>query len=289
MQTMHAAEVEWGKVSGHRSGGIDFKRLLQGTPGTPDNFELSIVRTTGDYYTPRHRHNFDQVRLCLEGAMNYAPGKDLKAGTVGYFPEGTFYGPQSDSSVSIILLLQMGGSAGYGFMGYQQLTDGYKKLSGLGRFDGGIFCRHTADGRVVRQDGYEAIWEDVNGRAVQYPPPRYQEPVIIYPDSFGWLATRDPGFELKHMATFGERALNIGEIRATRGSRHKVDRHRAPELLFVESGSIRDVTSGEVLDTHSAFRVDPADTGRELEVVEDCVLFFVQLPKFDTRPAAAAA
>jgi hypothetical protein len=289
MQTMHAAEVEWGKVSGHRSGGIDFKRLLQGTPGTPDNFELSIVRTTGDYYTPRHRHNFDQVRLCLEGAMNYAPGKDLKAGTVGYFPEGTFYGPQSDSSVSVILLLQMGGSAGYGFMGYQQLTDGYKKLSGLGRFDGGIFCRHTADGRVVRQDGYEAIWEDVNGRAVQYPPPRYQEPVIIYPDSFGWLATRDPGFELKHMATFGERALNIGEIRATRGSRHKVDRHRASELLFVESGAIRDVTSGEVLDTHSAFRVDPADAGRELEVVEDCVLFFVQLPKFDTKSAVAAA
>ena len=289
MQTIHAAEVEWGKVSGHRSGGIDFKRLLQGTPGTPDNFELSIVRTTGDYYTPRHRHNFDQVRLCLEGAMNYAPGKDLKAGTVGYFPEGTFYGPQSDTGVSIILLLQMGGSAGYGFMGYRQLTDGYKKLSGLGSFDGGIFCRHTADGRVVRQDGYEAIWEDVNGRAVQYPPPRYQEPVIIYPDSFGWLATRDPGFELKHMATFGERALNIGEIRATRGSRHKVDRHRAPELLFVESGSIRDVTSGEVLDTHSAFRVDPADTGRELEVVDDCVLFFVQLPKFDTKSAAAAA
>src|ERR1700723_653260 len=138
MQTIHAADVEWGEVSGHRSGGIDFKRLLQGTPGAPDNFELSIVRTTGDYYTPRHRHNFDQVRLCLEGAMNYAPGKDLKAGTVGYFPEGTFYGPQSDTSKSVVLLLQMGGSAGYGFMSYQQLTAGYEKLSGRGRFDGGV-------------------------------------------------------------------------------------------------------------------------------------------------------
>ena len=71
MQTIHAADVEWGEVSGHRSGGIDFKRLLQGTPGTPDNFELSIVRTAGDYFTPRHRHNFDQVRFCLEGAMNH--------------------------------------------------------------------------------------------------------------------------------------------------------------------------------------------------------------------------
>ena len=289
MQTTHAADVEWGEVSGHRSGGIRFKRLLQGTPGTPDNFELSIVRTAGDYFTPRHRHNFDQVRFCLEGAMNFAPGRDLKAGTVGYFPEGTFYGPQSDTSVSVVLLLQMGGSAGYGFMSYQQLADGYKKLSDLGRFDGGVFTRHTPDARLIRKDGYEAIWEDVNGHAVQYPPPRYEDPIILYPDSFGWLPTRDPGFELKHMATFGERALNIGEIRATRGSRHKVDRHRAPELLFVESGAIRDVSSTEVLDTHSAFRVDPADTGRELEVVDDCVLFFVQLPKFDTKSAAAAA
>jgi hypothetical protein len=183
----------------------------------------------------------------------------------------------------------MGGSAGYGFMSYQQLNRGYEKLSDLGKFDAGVFTRSTPDGRVTRKDGYEAIWEHVNGRAVEYPPPRYEEPIIIYPDGFGWLATRDPGFELKHMATFGERALNIGEIRAARGSRHKVDRHRAPELLFVESGAIRDVTSGEVLDTHSAFRVDPADTGRELEVVEDCVLFFVQLPKFDTKSAAAAA
>src|ERR1700722_2576115 len=289
MQTIRAADVEGGTVSGHRSGGIDFKRLLQGTPKAAHNFELSIVRTAGDYFTPRHRHNFDQVRLCLEGAMNYAPGKDLKAGTVGYFPEGTFYGPRSDTSKSVVLLLQMGGSAGYGFMSYQQLTAGYEKLSDLGRFDGGVFTRESTDGRAVRKDGYEAIWEHVNGHAVQYPPPRYEEPVIIYPDGFGWLATRDPGFELKHMATFGERALNIGEIRATRGSRHKVDRHRAPEVLFVESGAIRDVPSGEVLDPRSAFRLDPAVPGRELEVVDDCVLFFVQLPKFDTKSAAAAA
>ena len=41
---------------------------------------------------------------------------------------------------------------------------------------------------------------------------------------------------------------------------------------------LRDVTFGEVLDTHSAFRVDPADTGRELELVEDWLLFFAQLP-----------
>ncbi|HKF28874.1 MAG TPA: hypothetical protein VKB29_06580 [Candidatus Binataceae bacterium] len=66
MHVAHGSRMTFGPVSGHRSGGIDFKRLIQGTPGALDNFELSLVRTAGDYYTPRHRHNFDQVRLCLE-------------------------------------------------------------------------------------------------------------------------------------------------------------------------------------------------------------------------------
>ena len=254
---------------------------MQGTPGAPDNFEFSIVRTGGDYFTPRHRHNFDQVRLCLEGAMNYAPGKDLKAGTIGYFPEGTFYGPQADTSNSMVLLLQLGGSAGYGFMSYQQLNAGYEKLCDLGQFDGGVFSRTTADGRVQRKDGYEAIWEHVNGHPVEYPAPRYEEPIVIHPEGFGWVQTHDPGFELQHMGTFGERALNIGRIRAKRGSSHLVDRHRAPELLYVESGALRDVTSGEVMETGSVFRMDPADAGREIQAVEDCVMFFIQLPKFD--------
>jgi len=106
---------------------------------------------------------------------------------------------------------------------------------------------------------------------------------VIHPESFGWIPTHDPGFELKHLGTFGERAVNIGQIRGSRGARHLVDRHRAPELLFVERGAIRDVASGELLDAQTAFRVDPADTGREIEVVDDCLLFFVQLPKFDSR------
>src|SRR5215467_11923517 len=103
MIVAHGSRMTFGQVSGHRSGGIDFKRLIQGAPGTPDNFEFSLVRTAGDYYTPRHRHNFDQIRFCLEGSMNYAPGKNLDAGTVGYFPEGTFYGPQQDTTTSVTL------------------------------------------------------------------------------------------------------------------------------------------------------------------------------------------
>jgi quercetin dioxygenase-like cupin family protein len=86
MQVTHGSKVEWTQVSGHRSGQIDFKRLLQDKPGALDNFEPSIVRTTGDYITPRHRHNFDQVRFCLEGAMNFATNRDRPSALLATFP-----------------------------------------------------------------------------------------------------------------------------------------------------------------------------------------------------------
>jgi hypothetical protein len=52
-------------------------------------------------------------------------------------------------------------------------------------------------------------------------------------------------------------------------------------VLFVLGGALCDVASGELLDRHSAFRVDPSDTGRAVETVEDCQLFFVLLPNFE--------
>ena len=66
MQTIHAADVEWGEVSGHRSGGIDFKRLLQGTPGAPDNFDW--VRRKRNVVLRFHRSSYAIGRkLAAEG------------------------------------------------------------------------------------------------------------------------------------------------------------------------------------------------------------------------------
>jgi hypothetical protein len=287
MQTAHASRLEWGQVSGHRSGTIDFKRLLKGTPREPDNFELSLVRTGGDYFTPRHRHNFDQVRLCLDGTMNYAPDRDLPQGAVGYFPEGTFYGPQRDTIGSILLLLQMGGAGGYGFMSYDELGEGYRRLSDLGQFERGVFTREDPNGRSLNKDGYEAVWEHVNGRAVEYPPPRYEEPIVMHPDSFGWVAAGD-GFESKRLGSFGERGLALGFIRGPRGARHRLARLAAPELMFVIGGAIRSEPGGEMLAAQSACHLDSSDEGTVFEVSDDVVLFFVRLPRFDA-PAGSAA
>ena len=46
-------------VTGHRTGESDnlsFRRLAQGTPGSPERFEFSIVQQIGGSRTPRHLH-----------------------------------------------------------------------------------------------------------------------------------------------------------------------------------------------------------------------------------------
>jgi len=279
MKVAHGSQMTFGQVSGHRSGGIDFKRLIQGSPGSKDNFELSLVRTAADYYTPRHRHNFDQVRFCLEGAMNYAPGRNLEAGAVGYFPEGTFYGPQQDTATSISLVLQMGGAAGYGFMSYDQLNAGYQQLCDYGNFDHGVFSRTTPEGRTIRKDSYEAVWEHVMHREVEYPAPRFEEPVVMFPPSFNWVPAGG-GFEMKRLGAFGERGLELSFIRGPRGARHTVRSVSAPELMFVTQGAMRASSCDETIDAQCAFRVDAADMGTSFEMIEDTEMFVIRLPAF---------
>ncbi len=254
-------------------------RLLQGAEGAPDNFELSIVRTTGDYFTPRHHHNFDQIRVCLEGAMNWAPGKDLRAGAVGYFPEGTYYGPQKDTQGSLVMVLQMGGAAGHGFMSYRQLNRGYEDLKSQGAFEAGVFSCRDQRGRTHRADGYEAIWEHVNGRPVEYPEPRYDEPIVMNPANFRWVPSeRADGLMVKRLGAFGERGLEFGFVRAPKGLARRFSDVRQKELLFVMSGAVR--LNDRDLEPHSAFEIDPGDDGATLEARADSELFYIHLPDF---------
>jgi len=236
MRASNAAGVEWTAVSGHRAGRIEFKRLLQGTAGAPDNFELSLVRTFGGYATPRHRHNFDQIRYALSGAMNYAPRKDLVAGSVGYFPEGTFYGPQRMAGESLVLLLQLGGASGQGFMRYEDLQAGHAALAACGTFEGGLY----RGPRGGPQDGYEAVWEQVHGHPIAYPPPRFEEPILMWPAHYAWVPSPgELGVAEKLLGAFTERHLELGCVRLESGAVHEPAPRPGPRLLFVLAGTVR--------------------------------------------------
>ncbi|MGH7778893.1 MAG: hypothetical protein ACREQR_03585, partial [Candidatus Binataceae bacterium] len=192
--------------------------------------------------------------------------------------EGTFYGPQKDTTGSIVLVLQIGGASSYGFMSYQQLNSGYEKMCDLGNFDAGVFTQSRSDGHVTRADGYEAIWEYVNGHPIEYPPPRFEEPIVMYVDHFAWQPAADQ-FEIKRLGTFGERAIEMFMLRAPSGAVHITDGASPGELMFALRGAIV-TSSGERLETHSAWRVDSSIAGERFEVVADTEIFVVRLPAF---------
>jgi hypothetical protein len=96
MQVVHAADLPWmEREERHRDGSLAFKNLFKGDEGDPNNFRWVLSRNSGTYRSPHHRHNFDQVRFCVEGTANIAPGKTLNKGDVGYlWPAG---GPRLSS------------------------------------------------------------------------------------------------------------------------------------------------------------------------------------------------
>ena len=236
MQAVRSADVDANQFANHREGEITFRRLLQGDPDRPDNFEWSIVRTGEDYVTPRHHHNFSQLHFVLEGTHEWAPDKLIPTGAVAYFPEGTFYGPQHGHG-GLLLGLQYGEASGSGFMSYDRLAEGNKRLAeGNGRFDGGVYRYVDADGKARNKDGYEAIWEEMHGRPVEYPTPRYEQVVVMLPEGYAWRPTGEPGVERKHLASFTERDTTVGFLRYASGAQHAVRELPSTELHFVLRG-----------------------------------------------------
>ncbi|MGH9049690.1 MAG: hypothetical protein ACRDY4_08180, partial [Acidimicrobiia bacterium] len=258
MKAVASDEVDAYQFATHREGDIRFQRLLQGDPGAANNFEWSIVRTGDDYVTPRHRHNFSQIHYVLEGTHEWAPDQLIPTAAVAYFPEGTFYGPQHGHG-GLLLGLQYGEASGNGFMSYDHLAEGNKRLAerGDGRFEGGIWRYVDGDGKQRNQDGYEAVWEEIHDRSVAYPEPRYETPVVIVPDAFTWVPTTEPGVERKHLGTFSERETTIGFLRYTTGATHRVAARRSPELHFILDGVLR--LGGRVHRRWTAFMFDPSD------------------------------
>jgi hypothetical protein len=130
-------------------------------------------------------------------------------GSIGYFSEGTRY-TQHGEGRSRTLLLQVGGASGSGYMGFDALQRGIATLRSCGTFADGVFTWTDENGTKRNQDGYEAVWEHVHGRAIEYPQPRYQAPVILEPEHFLWIDVA-AGVKMRRLGQFNERGLGISQ------------------------------------------------------------------------------
>ncbi len=283
MRLAHSETTPWTPVPPLRGGTIEFKTLLEGREGAPDNYQLLIANTDTSFQSPRHRHNFDQLRYSLEGATNFGPKRNLDEGDLAYFPEGTYYGPQVQQEVghtSLAMVVQFGGPCGNGYMSRQQMQDGFTKLSAVGKFEAGVFKRATPapDGRI-NQDAYEAIWEHQNGRPVSYSKPRFLDPVHFREQNFDWQpAASEPGVATKHIGSFTEKGIHIVFLQLQPGASHTLPPANQIQILFVKDGT-GSLGTGTPWFRHSAIELAPGEPATLVATTLTEVLVLA-LPRF---------
>ena len=235
MQFVRYANLEL-KTRGvnHRVGSFRYKQLGEGTLGTPGNYNLRLVWSETDFFSPRHMHNFDQVRVQMQGTFYFDADGTMKPGVAAYFPEGTPYGPQTSQQDTVQLVMQLGGQSGAGYLGEAQRIASVAALAETGEFrDGKYFAPGKAG--TGGTDGFQAAWEHAQGRKMVYPPMRLQKPLFTNPESFDWVAVPGTtGAESKQLWRFGAHSVGLDMVRLGAGATIEI---AGPVTCFVEHGT----------------------------------------------------
>ena len=164
--------------------------------------------------SPRHHHDFEQVRFVLSGDHEYG-GKHYGAGWLGYFGEGVYYGPQAQHGPGRSIVLQFPGPSGGPFHSREESRRGQREMQAAGdKFEGGICI--WPDGR--KQDGSDALHSWLNGRPIEYPPARYGEQVWINTENFSWEPSGVAGVAVKHLGFFNDRGPAVQLLRLEPGA-----------------------------------------------------------------------
>ncbi|MGH7033660.1 MAG: hypothetical protein ACREFL_08020 [Stellaceae bacterium] len=235
MKITHADTLEWKRGLEYRGGTFHFRNLMEGEEGSVDNFRLNMGRSSADFYSPRHRHNFEQIRFVLEGELSFGRDGTMTAGMVGYFPEGVHYGPQTQHRESIVAVLQNGGASGSGYPSRKEVKASMDALEEFGEFKEGVYRRKEGVPGKRNLDGFQAIWEHINGRAMVYPKGRYPAPVLMDPANFAWTQVEgSPGTEEKLLGVFTERRSEARFLRLAAGASYYA---KGRGLYFVVSGT----------------------------------------------------
>jgi hypothetical protein len=216
----------------HRSGSFSSRTTAQGEPGTAGNFKFSLSENGTDHYGPRHRHNFEQFRYLIDGEMDFERDGALKPGMLGYFPEGVFYGPQTNKSPTMTAIIQFGGASGSGYLQPKEVREGMQALKQFGEFKDGVFRRHEGVPGKRNMEAYEAIWEHVTQRTLVYPKPRYSNPIMLDPANYDW-APIAPGVSEKLCGVFTERRTSAGFLKLDPGASHEL---KGRGVYFILSG-----------------------------------------------------
>ena len=249
--------------------------LASGLPGVTLEFSYCIV--PDGYFTPRHKHNFDQIRYTVSGVQSTGLG-DLAPSECGYFPEGSYYGPQSQVGDCECLVLQFQGPSGEHLLSNEEMNATYEKLIAAGAvFENGVYKGRKPDGSPKNKDSYEAIWEEHEGRELTFPKPRYRDPVMMLSDQYRFMPDRKrPGVEVKHLGTFNELRTGVGFLRLKPGATLKGGTQEDAEIRFLLEGSVD--YQGKTWGSGTYFYIPNDAEMADLRSSEGATFFTITLP-----------
>lgn len=276
MQVINVNDVPMVERPNIRGGTLLSRRLLTGEPGTPGNFSLQLS-STPTYYSPRHRHNFDQIRYQISSDFDFSNDGVMKPGTVAYFPEGTHYGPQQCENGSETLVLQFGGASRSGYLSAEEHERASAELASRGTFAKGVYTQLKPDGSKLNKDAYEAVWEHVNARPLKYPGERYLHPVFMDPDNFDWLPVAGQlGACAKRLGEFSELRTRLSLYKLSPGASLRLADH---SIYFVANGSGH--ADEASFARHSTIHLREGEQGRvTADGGEPVELLHIGLPRF---------
>jgi hypothetical protein len=149
-----------------------------------------------------------------------------------------------------------------------------------------VFRRSAGEGKK-NQDSYDAIWQKVSGRPLEYPKARYKAPIVMKPENFDWAPVPDsPGVCRRVLGRFGERGVGIEFLAIPPGEGHDMGHSGARRLIFVCRGMGK--VGGDSYSRHSAIRLEPGESVR-FEAGDDTELFVITLPMIGESSAQTAS
>jgi hypothetical protein len=136
-----------------------------------------------------------------------------------------------------MLILQSGGANGWGYVSKERMRAAAAELKAknLGRFEGGSYHRNPGVEGPPVQDAYEAIWEYIKQRKVEYPEPQYPTPIFIDTNVFPWTPVKgSKGVDIKALGTFTSCQYSFARYRLAPGAQFGVT---GRGVFFVLSGA----------------------------------------------------
>jgi len=284
MRASTAEAVDW-TTRPLREGKALLQELLIGDDDDLENFQVLITEHDSSFVTPRHRHNFDQLRWVLQGRWTAGRDKYVNEGEVAFFSDGTFYGGQGVEDM-VVLNIKFGSPNGSGLMNGAVRQGGYAELQETGTFEDGFYrpAAEDAAGDLRPRDAYEAIWEHLHGRPITYSkPPRYRDVLIMEPRSFH-PRVLVPGVEVRPLGTFSEAGTEIRHVLAEAGAEVSFGCADHQVVLFLRRGRV--THEGTDYAGYAAFHLQRGEhatfaVGERVELLE------LRLP--DLRHLSAAA